>query len=142
MSSLRAATFATPDHPTPGPSRPCRKNVSTTILAKPRIAIDRNIPYCGIPYQGTFGPPGPEKGRGGTRLRIPPRWWTRSERIRTASEVSLEFPLTEAEAPLYQRLAPEVARLRRLGLSRRRIGTVLGMDDKTVEKALRWREGR
>ncbi len=52
--------------------------------------------------------------------------------------VALAFPLTEAEAPLYQRLAPEIARLRRLGLSRRRIGTELGIDDKTVEKALRW----
>ncbi len=48
--------------------------------------------------------------------------------------------MTEAEAPLYQRLAPEIARLRRLGLSRRRIGTELGIDDKTVEKALRWNQ--
>ena len=63
---------------------------------------------------------------------------TRSERIRTASEIALEFPLTEAEAPLYQRLAPEIARLHRLGLSRRRIGMELGIDDKTVGKALRW----
>jgi hypothetical protein len=71
-------------------------------------------------------------------LRIPPRWWRRSERIRTASEVSLEFPLTEVEGPLYQRFAPEIARLRRLGLSRRRIGKALGIDDKTVGKALYW----
>jgi hypothetical protein len=68
------------------------------------------------------------------------QWWTRSERIRTASEVALSFSLTEAEAPLYQRLAPEIARLRRLGLSRRRIGTELEIDDKTVDKALRWSE--
>jgi len=54
------------------------------------------------------------------------------------SGVALSFSLTEAEAPLYQRLAHEVARLRRLGLSRRRIGMELGIDDKTVEKALRW----
>jgi hypothetical protein len=66
------------------------------------------------------------------------KWWTRSKRIRTAFEVSLEFPLTEAEAPLYQRLAPEIVRLRRLGLSRHRIGKELGIDDKTVEKALHW----
>jgi len=52
---LRAATLATPDHLTPGPSRPCRKNVSTATLEKPRIATDVNIPTCGIPCQGTFG---------------------------------------------------------------------------------------
>ena len=51
---MRAATLATPDHLTPGPSRPCRKNVSTATLEKPRIAIDVNIPTCGIPCQGTF----------------------------------------------------------------------------------------
>ena len=39
-------------------------------------------------------------------------WWTRSERIRTVSEVAISFSLTEAEAPLYQRLALEIARLR------------------------------
>jgi hypothetical protein len=54
------------------------------------------------------------------------------------SEVGLEFPLTEAETPLYQRLATEITRLRRLGLSRRRIGKALGIDDKTVGKALYW----
>jgi hypothetical protein len=52
----------------------------------------------------------------------------------------MEFPLTEAEAPLYQKLAPEITRLRRLGLSRRRIGEALGIDDKTVGKALRWHQ--
>jgi hypothetical protein len=46
--------------------------------------------------------------------------------------------MTEAEAPLYQRLAPEIARLRRLGLSRHRIGITLRIDDKTVGKALHW----
>ena len=86
--------------------------------------------------------PDVRKGRGGTRLRIPPRWWTRSERIRTASKVSLAFPLTESEPPQYQKLGLEIARLRQLGFSRRRIGKELGIDDKTVEKALRWREGR
>src|ERR1035437_10179674 len=68
-------------------------------------------------------------------------WWTRSQSIRTLTEVSLTFPLTEADAPQYQRLAPEIARLRRLGLSRRRIGRELGIDGKTVEKALRSCEG-
>jgi hypothetical protein len=48
----------------------------------------------------------------------------------------MTFPLAEAEAPLYQRLAPEAGRLRRLGFSLRRIATTLGADDKTVAKAL------
>jgi DNA-binding NarL/FixJ family response regulator len=50
--------------------------------------------------------------------------------------------LTESEPPQYQKLGLEIARLRQLGFSRRRIGKELGIDDKTVEKALRWREGR
>ena len=48
----------------------------------------------------------------------------------------MTFPLAEAEAPLYQRLAPEAERLRQLGLSLRRIARALGVDDKTVAKAL------
>ena len=54
------------------------------------------------------------------------------------SEVVLTFPLVAAEPLLYQRIAPEVAHLRRLGLSNRRIALGLGIDDKTVEKAYRW----
>ena len=71
-------------------------------------------------------------------MRIPPRWWTRSERIRTASEVALSFSLTEAEAPVYQRIAREVERLRALGLSLNRIAKDLDVDDKTAAKAIRW----
>ena len=71
-------------------------------------------------------------------MRIPPRWWTRSERIRTASEVALSFSLIEAEAPTYQRIAREAERLRALGLSLNRIAEHLGVDDKTVAKALLW----
>jgi hypothetical protein len=78
------------------------------------------------------------RGRGGTPFRIPPRWWTRSERIRTASEVALSFPLTEAEPPTYQRIAREAERLRALGLSLNRIAEHLGVDGKTVGKALAW----
>ncbi|HQP88036.1 MAG TPA: hypothetical protein PLL76_17435 [Thermoanaerobaculia bacterium] len=54
------------------------------------------------------------------------------------SEVVLTFPLVAAEPPLYQRVAPEVAHLQKLGLSSRRIGIALGVDDKTVAKAHRW----
>jgi hypothetical protein len=71
-------------------------------------------------------------------LRIPPRWWTRSQSIRTVAEISLTFPLVKAEPLLYQQIAPEVTRLRQLGLSSRRIAIALGIDDKTVAKAFRW----
>ena len=48
----------------------------------------------------------------------------------------MTFPLAEAIAPLYHRLAPEADRLLLLGLSRHRIAKALGVDDKTVAKAL------
>ena len=50
----------------------------------------------------------------------------------------MTVPLAEAEAPLYQRLAPEAAWLRRLGFSYRRSAKALGADDKTVARALAW----
>jgi len=54
------------------------------------------------------------------------------------SEVVLTFPLVAAVQLLYQRIAPEVAHLQRLGLCKRRIAKALGVDDKTVAKALYW----
>ncbi len=54
------------------------------------------------------------------------------------SEIVLRFPLAETEAALYQRVALETARMIRLGLSNLRIARVLGVDDKTVAKGLRW----
>jgi hypothetical protein len=66
------------------------------------------------------------------------QWWTRSERIRTAAEVAFSFSLTEAEAPTYQRIAREAERLGALGLSLNKIAGHLGVDDKTVAKALCW----
>ncbi len=46
--------------------------------------------------------------------------------------------MTKAEAPTYQRIAREVERLRALGLSFNKIAEHLGVDDKTVAKALGW----
>lgn len=57
------------------------------------------------------------------------------------SEVVLTFPLVEAATPLYQQVAPGVARMRRLGLSYRQIAQAFGVDDKTVAKAARWLVG-
>ena len=67
-------------------------------------------------------------------------WWTRSQRIRTIGELALEVDLLEAErVPLYQEIAPKAVHLRALGLNLSRIGRHLGVDDKTVAKALSWR---
>ena len=54
------------------------------------------------------------------------------------SEVVLTFRLVAAEAPLYQRIVPEVAHIQRLGLCNRGIAKALGVDDKTVAKAASW----
>jgi hypothetical protein len=67
------------------------------------------------------------------------KWWTRSQRIRTAGEVPFEAALFQASIPAYRRIAGEVARLRSLNLSLGTIGRHLGVSDKTVAKALRFR---
>jgi hypothetical protein len=63
--------------------------------------------------------------------------WTRLRPIRTASEVSFEFVIFTNEPFQYQKIAWEAATLRKLGMSYRAIGTALGVDEKTVRKALR-----
>ena len=66
-------------------------------------------------------------------------WWTRTQRLRTDPRLPLEVPLGVAlEPPLYQRIAPEAARFRALGLSDQRIAARLRVDAKTVAKAIRW----
>lgn len=79
-----------------------------------------------------------EKVRGRPVSESPPKWWTRAQSIRTLSEVVLKFPLVAAEPPLYQRIAPEVVHLQRLGPCNRRIAKALAVDDKTVAKAASW----
>jgi hypothetical protein len=51
----------------------------------------------------------------------PSKWWTRSERIRTASEIALSFSLIEFDRPVYQQIAHDVERLHALGLSLNKI---------------------
>ena len=71
------------------------------------------------------------------------RWWTRSQRIRTAAHLPLTVAVLETErAPEYQRIAQKAAHLHRLGLSMSRIATALGVTDKTVAKAIRWLDRR
>ena len=63
--------------------------------------------------------------------------WTRLRPIRTLSELTFEFPVFPHEPFQYQQVAPEAAKLRRLGMTFRAIGNALGVDAKTVRKALR-----
>jgi hypothetical protein len=66
------------------------------------------------------------------------QWWTRSQRIRTFGEIPFEVALLEAaERPVYQRIAGEALQLRRLGMNNAVIARKLGVDAKTVEKAIR-----
>lgn len=67
--------------------------------------------------------------------------WTRSQRIRTASQLDVSANLIEDGAPpLYQEVATKVGRLNSLGMSNRSIADALEIDDKTVKKSLRWLE--
>jgi hypothetical protein len=47
--------------------------------------------------------------------------------------------LDTEERPVFQRIAEEAENLRALGLGISKIARHLGVDDKTVEKAIRWR---
>ena len=68
---------------------------------------------------------------------------TRSQRLRTVVSLPIEAPLCEVTAPpIYQRIAPEAARLRELGLSDHAIAVRFGVTDKTAAKAIRWFLGR
>ncbi len=51
-----------------------------------------------------------------------------------------EVALIEAEElPVYRRIAEKAKHLCRLGLSNTKIARRLGVDDKTVAKAIRWK---
>jgi hypothetical protein len=53
--------------------------------------------------------------------------------------VPLEIVVLETgELPLYQQIAEKSVQLRDLGLSLKEIARRLGVDDKTVGKAIRW----
>lgn len=65
------------------------------------------------------------------------RWWTRSQKIRTFGEIPFEVALLETgERPVYQRIAVEVVQLARLGMRKAAIARSLGVDAKTVKKAI------
>ena len=69
-------------------------------------------------------------------------WWTRQVDIRTLARIPLEVELCDsAPPPVYQRIAPAVARMHRAGRSLGAIARQLGVDDHTAAKALRWFSG-
>ena len=67
--------------------------------------------------------------------------WTRSQRIRTFAEIPFEVTLlVTAEPSKYQQIAEKVLHLNQLGLTTEAIARQLGVDGKTVAKALKWIE--
>jgi hypothetical protein len=66
-------------------------------------------------------------------------WLTRSQRIGTFAEAAFETELLEAEAPpKYQLIAENALHLNQLGFSKEAIARHIGVDGKTVAKALSW----
>jgi len=64
---------------------------------------------------------------------------TLSHRIRTFAEIPFDVALLEAaEAPRYQQIAEKALHLKRLALSNEAIARHIGVDGKTVAKALSW----
>jgi hypothetical protein len=67
------------------------------------------------------------------------REWTRSQRIRTTVTLSVVAVLGDTvPPPLYQQIASKAQRMRELGMSNRAVAHALGVDDKTVAKAVIW----
>ena len=67
------------------------------------------------------------------------QWWTLSQRIRTLAEMPFLVDLLEIEEPpVYQQIAEKSLQLHKLGLHNVAIALHLGVDGKTVAKALRW----
>jgi hypothetical protein len=65
------------------------------------------------------------------------QWWTRSQSIRTFGEIPFEVALLDAaEQPVYQRIAGEAAKLMRMRIRKSPIARRMGVDAKTVKKAL------
>jgi hypothetical protein len=78
-----------------------------------------------------------QESRGAVRLSSPPRWWTRSQPIRTAAQLQLAFVLVARPPFVYQQVAEKARELSRLGMSATIIARMLNVTDKTVAKALR-----
>jgi hypothetical protein len=65
--------------------------------------------------------------------------WTRTQSIRTVAQIQVWAALFEtAPLPVYQQIAPKAKHLRELGMSHKAIARALGVNDKTVTKAIAW----
>jgi hypothetical protein len=88
--------------------------------------------------------PGPDRSKPGYSMEpdagsISLRWGTRSRRLGTSAELAFEVVLWEtAEPPEYQEIAEKALQLNNLGLSNESIALHVGVDGKTVAKALSW----
>ncbi len=58
------------------------------------------------------------------------------QRIRTLAEIALETHILVTDDFLYQNIMEKVVKLKVLGMSFRQISQALGVDDKTVKKAI------
>lgn len=95
-------------------------------------------------------PPAHDPPRGPPTARGSPAWsagdpsssqWTRTQRIRTAAQIRVEAALVDAAPPpVYQQIVGKVEHLHELGMSNRAIARAIGVDDKTVAKALKERQ--
>lgn len=56
--------------------------------------------------------------------------------IRTVAEVPVEFVVFTQDEFCWQRIGEEARRMAKVGMSGRAIGRALGVDEKTVRKAL------
>jgi hypothetical protein len=65
---------------------------------------------------------------GACRTRLPP--------IRTAATLPLEFVVFPSETPIYLRIAPDVDRMQRLGMSISAISKALSLDHTTIRQAV------
>ena len=66
-------------------------------------------------------------------------WWTRTQRLRTLAELPFEAEFRAVvRVPVYQRIAAEGARMQDRGVTVAAIGRHFGVDDHTVDKAIRW----
>jgi hypothetical protein len=64
--------------------------------------------------------------------------WTPWERIRTLSEIDVEFPVFTEEPFLYQEIGPKALELQSLGMNYSQIAETLHVTDKTVAKGIRY----
>jgi hypothetical protein len=70
-------------------------------------------------------------------LSVEVKWWTRTQPIRTASEIHARIKILPAKPPyLYQNLTQKATKLHQLGFSYNKIGKALGIDPKTAKKAI------